>query len=112
MLRDGQELYGRRILPGSDAGAPVPLQGRRGWFRVSRRDGANAGVRRAAASQLAVRASGVQEARHDRRLVDRVIDAAWFDEMVLDVKTGRPHPLEFYGTWGVREAAYVPQPLP
>ena len=35
-----------------------------------------------------------------RRPVDRVIDAAWCDEMVLNVKTDRPHLLEFYGMWG------------
>ena len=34
----------------------------------------------------------------DRRLADMVIDAAWYGEIILDVKTDRPHLLEFYGS--------------
>lgn len=34
------------------------------------------------------------------RLMNKVIDAAWYDEIILDVKTDRPHLLEFYGSLG------------
>lgn len=34
------------------------------------------------------------------RLMSKVIDAAWHGEIILDVKTDRPHLLEFYGSLG------------
>lgn len=34
------------------------------------------------------------------RLMNKVIDAAWYGEIILDVKTDRPHLLEFYGSLG------------
>ena len=34
------------------------------------------------------------------RLMNKVIGAAWHNEIILDVKTDRPHLLEFYGSLG------------
>lgn len=34
------------------------------------------------------------------RLMERVIGLSWHDEIMLDVKTDRPHLLEFYGSLG------------
>ena len=34
------------------------------------------------------------------RLMRKVMDVAWYDDMVLDVKTDRPHLLKFYGALG------------
>ena len=34
------------------------------------------------------------------RLMRKVIDVAWYDDMILDVKTDRPHLLKFYGALG------------
>ena len=34
------------------------------------------------------------------RLMQKVMDVAWFQDMILDVKTDRPHLIDFYNMWG------------
>ena len=35
-----------------------------------------------------------------RRLMDKVMSVAWHDDMILDVKTDRPHLMKFYASLG------------
>ena len=40
------------------------------------------------------------------RLMQKVVDVAWFQDMILDVKTDRPHLIDFYNMWGFETVSH------